>query len=141
VDVFFDRKAGELTLIKINEEPATLQEALARLRGLATKWNWPWNETDYARWAQRAAAGDPTRIGAGDKWNSPLVPRVAASIIPAAGTPDRPWYVQLRVSWSEEAKVEDRQGSSSGSSSLPSAARLRREVKKCRESLISSARA
>ena len=45
--------------------------------------------------------GTTSRIGAGEHWNKKKVPYVGASIIHAAATPDRPWYVQLRVTWPE----------------------------------------
>jgi hypothetical protein len=100
-NVFFDRKGGQLISIQINEEPVTQVQALDRLRRLAKEWGWPWNDADYARWVKRSAQNDRSSIGAGDRWDSTLVPRVDAGIYPVAGTPDRPWYVRISINWPE----------------------------------------
>jgi hypothetical protein len=103
-NVFADRKSGEITVIEINEEPITQQQAIDRLHALAVEWNWPWEAPAYARWMKAADKGEFNRISAGDKWNSTQTPRVSASIVPAAGTPDRPWYLHWRISWLDEDK-------------------------------------
>ena len=100
-NVFFDRKGGQLISIQINEEPVTQVQALDRLRCLAKEWGWPWNEADQTRWMKRTAQNDRSSIGAGDRWNSSLVPCIGAGIYPAAGTPDRPWYVRISINWPE----------------------------------------
>jgi hypothetical protein len=100
-NVFFDRKDEQIIRIKINEVPVTQQEALERLRSLAKEWGWPWEEAEYAKWTAKTTKGDNSRIGAGDRPSSNRNPFVSASIIHAAATPERPWYVQLEINWPE----------------------------------------
>ena len=105
-DVFFNRRAGQLTDIQINEDPITRNEALNKLRQLAKSWGFPWDEPAYQRWAQRANAEDPSSIGAGDKWNNLLTPYVGVSIRTAIGSPNRPWYLGWSILWQQrESKV------------------------------------
>ncbi len=67
-NVFFDRNAGQMITIQINERPVTREQALERLRSLAREWDWPWEENEYQKWVRRTDKGTTSRIGAGEHW-------------------------------------------------------------------------
>lgn len=103
-NIFIKRSGTQITSLKIGERPVTMDQAIQRLADYGQLWGFELN--GVPSWKRNALRGSYSGFAS----DVPLPgrhPEIQFHIIPAIGTPERPWYVQLTIWWDPGRKEKE----------------------------------